>query len=139
MVLFGIKPMKTRKVLICGSRSIKSITENQEIFISLNKIVEQEIPVLIGDAPGVDTLVLDYLNALKYRKVTVFYSSKRGLRNNVGNWPTCEVVGNFRQRDKCMCSLAYWCLAIYDGKSAGTRQNIERFQLHRVKLFCIPK
>ncbi|WP_235760662.1 hypothetical protein [Planktothrix agardhii] len=50
---------------ISGSRSIETL--NTEALTRINKIIELNYEILIGDAPGVDTLVQTYLDSLNYR------------------------------------------------------------------------
>ena len=113
-------------VLISGSRSI---TELPKYAIeSLDKIIDLNFEILIGDACGVDYLVQEYLILKSYKKVKVFYSLFKGngkprnslFENVVG------IYGNYTDRDKAMCAIADYGLAIWDGKSRGTMANIER-------------
>jgi len=110
-------------VAISGSRSIETL--NPEALTRINKIIELNYEILIGDAPGVDLLVQTYLDSLNYDNVQVWYAFNT-LRNNVGNWGTVKVQGSYSLRDKLMMSSADFGLAIWDGKSPGTKRNIEQ-------------
>lgn len=112
------------KVVISGSRSIKSL--NAEMKSRLDKIIKLNAKILIGDAYGVDNLVQAYLYWHDYQRVTVYYS--RTLRNNIGNWKTVNVPGGYTKRDIVMHSKADYGLAIWDGKSRGTKRNIEQMK-----------
>lgn len=119
-------------VMISGSRSIKELPS--EAIASVNRIIELGFQVIVGDAPGVDSLVLKYLKSKNYKQVKVYYALFDGdgkPRNNSG-YPCVGVSGNYRQRDKLMCSIADYGLAIWDGKSIGTAENINRVQKTRV-------
>ncbi|VXD15488.1 hypothetical protein [Planktothrix paucivesiculata] len=110
-------------VAISGSRSITIL--NPESLTRINKIIELNYEILIGDAPGVDLLVQTYLDSVNYDNVQVWFAFST-LRNNVGNWGTVKVQGSYSLRDKLMHQQADFGLAIWDGKSPGTKRNIQQ-------------
>ncbi|HAO12147.1 MAG TPA: hypothetical protein DCQ51_13475 [Planktothrix sp. UBA8407] len=110
-------------VAISGSRSITNL--NPEALTRINNIIKLNYEILIGDAPGVDTLVQSYLHQVNYENVQVWHIGDKP-RNNVGNWGTVKVQGNYSLRDKLMMSSADFGLAIWDGKSPGTKRNIQQ-------------
>jgi adenine-specific DNA-methyltransferase len=110
------------KVVISGSRSISVLPLSA--IQSLDKIIEQGYEILVGDAPGIDLLVQQYLKSKDYKAVTVFHAYQKP-RNNAGFY-VVKVDGNYTDRDKFMCSIADFGLAIWDGVSKGTAQNIKR-------------
>ncbi|MEG3840477.1 hypothetical protein [Microcoleus sp. herbarium14] len=117
--------MKT--VMISGSRSIRRLPS--AAIESLDCIIELELPVIIGDAPGVDSLVQQYLRSKNYQKVTVYFASKAqgsGKPRNTHGYPTAPVPGSYGDRDAQMCSECSYGLAIWDGCSKGTAANIKR-------------
>lgn len=109
------------KVVISGSRSIKVLPK--EAINSLDKIIEQGFQILVGDAPGVDSLVQNYLKFKNYQNVVVYHPF--GCRNNAG-FKSEKVGKSYADRDKYMCNIADFGLAIWDGVSKGTAQNIKR-------------
>ncbi|WP_174783431.1 hypothetical protein [Dolichospermum sp. UHCC 0352] len=118
-------------VMISGSRSIKELP--QEVIISLNKIIDLRFEIIVGDAPGVDVKVQQYLKSQNYQNVTVYYAifDGNGKPQNSSGFKTVGVPGNYVDRDKQMCSIADYGLAIWDGKSKGTAANIQRVKLSR--------
>lgn len=110
------------KIVISGSRSIKVLPK--EAIQSLDKIIEQGFEILLGDASGIDTLVQQYLKSKNYQNVVVYHAYQKP-RNNVG-FKSEKVDGNYTDRDKYMCGLADFGLAIWDGVSRGTAANIKR-------------
>ncbi|ERT08758.1 hypothetical protein M595_1213 [Lyngbya aestuarii BL J] len=135
------------KVVISGSRSIQSLNAEartcgpavsgeskvrKRMKSRIDKVIELNAEIFIGDAYGIDSLVQAYLYKRElaarrfpsrakfvrekdYHKVTVWYS--RILRNNIGNWKTVNVPGGYTKRDIAMHSQADYGLAIWDGKS----------------------
>ena len=70
------------KVFICGSirlTTLASIVKNR-----LKTLMAGTVDILIGDTPGVDTSVQEYLRDAAYQSVTV-YCSGEIPRNNVGS------------------------------------------------------
>jgi adenine-specific DNA-methyltransferase len=89
--------------------------------------------VIIGDAFGADKLVQQYLSEHHYLSVIVYYAGGDTIRNNVGNWQTKQ-IGNennltgrrlYQLKDIAMAQDADCGLMIWDGKSPGTKANIE--------------
>jgi hypothetical protein len=134
------------KVFIGGSRKISRLSS--EVCQKLDQILAKHLPVVIGDAPGVDKSVQQYLHAKGYRDVEVFCSGTR-CRNNVGGWPTREVAVDssrrdfdfYAKKDLRMAQEASFGLMIWDGESAGTLMNVLRLikQNKTVSILEIPK
>lgn len=119
------------KVFVGGSRKISKLST--EVLQRLDEIFAKKLPVVIGDAAGVDKSVQQYLNLKGYRDVEVFCCGTR-CRNNVGNWPIRQVAVNSNRRDfdfyatkdLRMSEEASFGLMIWDGASAGTLMNVLR-------------
>lgn len=111
-----------KSVVISGSRSINSLPA--EAIARLNKIMELNLEILVGDAYGVDAQVQRYLKSKAYTHVTVYHTGYRP-RNNAG-FMCIKVAGSYTQRDELMCDRADYGLAIWDGRSRGTKRNIEQ-------------
>ena len=118
-------------VFISGSREISGFDENisNALFDELNSDAE----ILVGDADGVDTEIQKFCAAQQYKNVTVFATNGK-VRNNVGNFAVRNVPVDknayyktfFTQKDVAMTDIADYGVAIWDGKSKGTLNNIER-------------
>jgi hypothetical protein len=115
------------KVFVSGSRGVSELPE--EARASLDKVRELGFTVLVGDCHGVDTLVQQHLEG--YRKVVVFHIGERPRNNN--GFDTVQVGGS-RQTDKdaAMAADADYGLAVWDGRSPGTKKNIERVKATKV-------
>lgn len=120
-------------VFIGGSRSITRLSD--PIRSRLNRLIDRELSVVIGDANGADKAVQSYLDEVGYRNVSV-YCSGDSYRNNVGNWPTVNVEAGlgvvrkdrkfFGLKDKAMSRSATHGFMLWDGKSVGTLANVIR-------------
>lgn len=134
------------KVFIAGSRKVPKLSV--EVLQRIDGIVAKKLPIVIGDAPGVDKSVQQYLHARRYRDVEVFCSGAH-CRNNVGDWPTRQVTVNSSRRDfdfyatkdLRMAQEASFGLMIWDGRSVGTLMNVCRLikQNKKVVIFETPK
>lgn len=65
----------------------------------LNRVISAKSKIIIGDAPGADTRVQDYLSDSGYKNVTV-YTTDDAVRNNVGNWNVRKISGNGKETEK---------------------------------------
>lgn len=133
------------KVFIGGSRRISRLSA--EVRRRIDRIIEQGLPVLVGDAKGVDKAVQKYLQSRGYEAVEVFCSGGE-CRNNLGKWPVRAVAtGQARRdfnyyaaKDEQMAQEASVGLMIWDGKSAGTLANAARLlrQHKNVVVYAAP-
>jgi hypothetical protein len=118
------------KIFISGSISIRSL--DARALDQLDAIMAGAQTVLIGDAFGVDKLVQHYLFAHNYPSVIVYYAGDT-MRNNIGGWPTRKISNDhnltgrklYQLKDEAMAQEADCGLMIWDGKSPGTKSNIE--------------
>ena len=121
------------KIFIAGSREISVLDDYTQA--KLDSICSKGYDVLIGDCYGVDALVQSYLSSRKYEKVTV-YASIGIARNNLGNWnvrrtqPPKGIYGYrlYEMKDMAMADDADFGFMIWNGKSRGTKKNIERLR-----------
>ena len=121
--------MKT--VFIGGSRHISRLSS--DVRDRLDRMVSQNLQILIGDANGADRAVQQYLSNRGYENVQVFCMEGH-CRNNVGVWPVVDVSAPrgvkgaefYSLKDQEMTLKASVGLMLWDGKSAGTLANIVR-------------
>jgi adenine-specific DNA-methyltransferase len=119
------------RVFIGGSRRVSRLSA--EVRARIERIVERDLAVVIGDANGADKAVQQYLKQLGYAHVEVFCSDARP-RNNLGNWPVRVVrpaharrdFDYYATKDRAMASEATVGLMLWDGQSRGTLLNILR-------------
>ena len=111
--------------MISGSRSITHISAG---LTSIDRIMELNFLVIVGDAGGVDKLVQEYLRQSNYLNVKIYFPlwGGGGKPRNTTGYETVGVTGSYVDRDKMMCSVCDYGLALWDGNSRGTRDNIDR-------------
>ena len=116
------------KVFVGGSKTIKALTD--ETLSIINNFCSIGAEFLIGDCYGADKLVQTYLAEHEYGKVTVYVSGDK-TRNNVGSFKEKHIsaVGIsgfefYRQKDIAMVADADCGFMLWDGKTRGTKQNI---------------
>jgi hypothetical protein len=134
------------KVFIGGSRHVPRL--RMEVQQRLDRIVEKNLPVVIGDANGADKAVQQYLHSKRYPNVEVFCAGSF-CRNNVGNWKLRRVPSETRERgfdfyaakDRLMSHEATIGLMIWDGESLGTLLNVLRLlrQHKKAVVYNVPE
>ena len=119
------------KVFIGGSRQVTAL--EAEVCDRLDRIVDKDLPVLVGDAAGADEAVQRYFRGRGFGNVTVF-STGDSPRHNLGDWPVCVVrpsgavedLGRHASKDRAMAAEATVGLMLWDGRSRGTLMNVLR-------------
>jgi adenine-specific DNA-methyltransferase len=126
-----------KKVFISGSSSISKI--NNEVMIFIERIISNKETILIGDCNGIDTIIQDYLSKRKYKDVIVYTSGDKP-RNFKGDslWETIclnESKDSYESerdyyalKDIKMTKDCDYALAIWDGNSKATKNNIDRVE-----------
>ncbi len=123
----------TSIVFIGGSRRITRL--DAPVKARLNRIIEKQLRVILGDASGVDKLVQEHLRDAGYPLVEVFCTGDE-CRHNVGGWPTRSIPvskGSNRKdfsfyatKDRAMAEEATVGLMLWDSESVGTAMNVLR-------------
>jgi len=130
------------KIFISGSISIKKLPKFA--IEKLDSIIKREYFVLIGDAKGADSIVQKYLKKKNYKNVLVYYAGNK-IRNNFGNWDTCQIVSKNNEKGRQLYTLkdiemandADFGLMIWDGRSEGTLNNISMMKSKNKRFFVI--
>lgn len=122
-----------KSVFISGSKSINSLDEN--IIESLENIIKKNIPVLIGDASGIDRIVQNYFSKKNYLNVTIYsiYNTPRYCVHNSFNKKQVHVPLKIKnefekqqEKDAAMTNESEYSFVIWDEKSRGSYSNIIR-------------
>jgi len=134
------------KVFIGGSRRISQL--NIEVKKRLQNIIDQSFTVLIGDAKGADKAVQKFFAEKRYSEVIIYCSGSK-CRNNLGGWPTVNIevkkklkgIAFYMIKDERMVVEADYGFMLWDGKSAGTLNNILNLlkQQKNLLLYFLPK
>ena len=120
------------KIFISGSKSINSISAEIKNYIMA--LAKDGNEFIIGDCFGVDLAVQKFLFEKNVNAVTV-YCSGETPRYNVGNWKVkafgvkdLKGYDFYRVKDVQMALDADFGLFVWDGKSRGTKNNIEEMK-----------
>ena len=116
-------------VFLSGSRKISRL--NDMIRSRIQKMIDQRLHIVIGDANGADKALQRYLADQSYWNVSVFCAGQY-CRNNIGGWKVNEVLVDpklrgrafYTQKDKEMASKADYGFVLWDGKSTGSLNNM---------------
>src|SRR4028118_314140 len=84
-------------VMISGSRYITDISP---ALSTIDKIMQLKLSIILGDAPGVDKLVQEYLRSQNYPDVKVYFAlwSGNGKPRNVTGFEIVGVSGSYVDR-----------------------------------------
>ena len=108
------------------------------VKIELDNVIKAKSNIVVGDAPGADKLVQDYLNEKNYRNVKV-YTTDLNARNNSGKWKVVRISANNLSDEKQiralkdieMSSLATKAIAVMpenDSPDSAMSNNINRLR-----------
>jgi hypothetical protein len=138
--------MPTPTVFVAGSRQISRLPA--EVRRRLDTMMERGLQIVVGDANGADKAFQRYLADRAYLNVIVHYMNDH-CRNNVGNWPTRQVVAPsgvrgfdyYSMKDRAMAEAAEYGLMLWDGKSKGTINNLVNLSRRQksVVVYVAPK
>ena len=102
----------------------------------IDKAIKSKQKIVVGDAPGIDRQVQDYLNKKKYKYVEVYgpgkkvrYSANSKWKTNAIDAPEFEEFSKewLAKKDIAMSEVSKYGLAvILDEGSSATRRNIDR-------------
>lgn len=116
-------------IFIAGPRAIKTL--NNAVKNRLEKIMNQNFTIIVGDANGIDKQIQQFCFDNQYKLVKVFASNGKA-RNNIGQWKvehvevpsTVKGFDFYAAKDFEMAKNADYGFMIWNGKSKGTLNNI---------------
>lgn len=116
-------------VFLSGSRKISRL--NDMIRGRIQNMVDQNFEIFVGDANGADKAMQGFLAEIDYENVTVFCAGT-SCRNNIGDWQVRKIKVSpklkgrdfYTQKDKEMAAIADYGFVLWDGKSAGSINNV---------------
>jgi hypothetical protein len=136
------------KVFISGSIAIGKLSN--DVKESMDKIINNKLEVLVGDADGIDKLVQDYCLTMNYFNVTVYSITSIPRYRASEHFQTRKVFANKeikkererqQEKDKMMTLDSDYSFIIWDGKSKGSYANILRAIKNnkKVKVYLVDK
>lgn len=114
------------KILITGSRFPNpDISKKCSNFLESLLDKKGKITILVGDAEGIDSQVIDFcdehsLNVIvhgAYGKIKKYTGSRKGFN--------LILAGDYIYRDNYMAFMSDECVAFWDGHSPGTKHTFE--------------
>ena len=134
------------KVFFSGSREVLYLPEEAKKLLS--EFMKEGHEILVGDAKGVDSLVQEYCSKNNYFKVTVYsiYEKPRFLASEKFNVKHIKLPDYYRGatererqtvKDATATSDCDFAVAIWNGKSKGTLENIKRLEKYKKKYYLI--
>jgi len=126
-----MKNNKFGTIFISGSKSVGNLPVEATEW--LDYFIEESRDFLIGDCPGVDIALQNYLYSREYQKVCI-YRCENERRFNIGGWEENTVCTEKNPTDAmveaCSCAFLLW-----DGKSHGTTNNIKKLKKQGLPIF----
>ncbi len=117
-------------VFLCGSKTICTLPD--KLTALLDSYCAQNCEFIVGDCYGADILMQRYLHGKGYPHVTVYVSGEH-VRQHVSAYPVrhfsvpdgTEGFALNRQKDIAMVLDCDEAIMLWNGKTHGTRCNIE--------------
>ena len=112
-------------VLITGSRSIQY---SENIPALIESLIERRARIIVGDAPGVDRLVVAEVLRRGYGSQVTVVGAYGRCRNTWAVGKVGHIVtlnSTYLARNLYMVGLASECFAVWDGRSRGTKFTFE--------------
>ena len=111
-----------QRIAIVGSRSINNLELLEGIWKSL-ELPYKDVTIVSGDAIGVDTNAHDFANKYNLELKEYIpdwnrYGKKAGFKRNIDIIKDCDI-----------------CIAIWDGKSQGTKHDIDLCKAYFKRLY----
>lgn len=135
---------KPQTIFVSGSLSVTELSDFAKAHV--RSIVTNRMNVLIGDAYGADKAIQQELyKKYDYPFVTV-YASNGKARNNVGGRKVkavdapAGIYGRefYTYKDVAMSNDCDFGFMLWDGKSKGTMNNIERLlSMNKLSIICL--
>ena len=123
------------KIFISGSKSVSKLPDLAKTFI--DQFIENNDEIFIGDCYGIDAIVQKYLESKGFSNITV-YCSGVTPRNNFTSSAKIHTCAEAAQgltgsefhyvKDIQMANDSDQALMIWDGKSKGTAENLNRIK-----------
>ncbi len=119
----NISRSKNRKLLLMGSSAFRDRELPVEVKARIDKAIERNMTIIVGEAPGANRLYQDYLKTKGYRNVVVGHAVR--LRYNAGNWKDAQYGKNLKERERKMIGDCDSAIVIWMNNSSVIANNLE--------------
>ena len=155
---WGVRKNPTKTVFVSGS-SKTQFKDSGYYRRKLPKVIRKELKshmkngnkIVVGDAPGIDRQVQNYMNKKRYKNVEIYgpgksvrYSANKKWKTNPIDAPEYEIGSKewLAKKDIAMTKVSdIGLVVVLDEGSKATRKNVERFieQNKYVKVYELSK
>ena len=119
------------KIFVSGSKTIS--TFDSEIIKVLNRMVENNHEILVGDCEGVDTSIQNFMKNKAHKNTTIYFvgneprnAQETFNKKQVRTYGKLTPYEYYQQKDIQMSKDADAGFVIWDEASKGSRDNISR-------------
>ena len=109
-----------------GSNAFKAKELPDEVKQRIDKAMDHEMTIIVGETHGAGRAYQDYLHRHGYRRVIVGHAVR--LRYNVGGWEVVKYGRNLKEREKAMIEDCDSAIVIWVNHSGVIAQNLERLK-----------
>jgi hypothetical protein len=106
-----------------GSKAFKAEKLPAEVASKIDAAIDQNVPILVGEALGACRLYQDYLQSKGYRNVIVGHA--KSMRYNKGNWKTMQCGTDLKERERKMIQECDTAIVIWTDTSSVIAENLE--------------
>ena len=121
--------VKFGTVFLGGSKTVGTLSDKAVAW--LDYFVESNEHFIIGDCPGADLALQNYLHSRGYKNVTVYCTADE-CRFNIGEWEDVRVALKPEEDMIAECNCAF---LIWDGCSEETKNSIEKIRKLGLPIF----
>jgi hypothetical protein len=135
--LWEVMAMSKQYVVITGSRSI---THSENIPLLIDSLIKRGVEIVVGDAPGVDRLVVQEAIKRGYGQHVTVVGARGTCRNKFAVGKVSRIItlsSTYLARNLYMVGLSKECFAIWDGRSRGTKFTFEAAKKAGLKVSVI--
>lgn len=113
-------------MLLMGSSAFKAKELPPEVMERIDRAIDREMTIIVGEAHGACRLYQDYLASKSYQKVIVGHA--KSLRYNAGNWEDRQCGQDLRERERRMIEDCDEAIIIWQDHSSVIAENLERLK-----------
>jgi len=112
-----------KMLLLMGSSAFEAKQLPVEVAERIDKAIEGNMKIIVGEAHGASRAFQDYLKTKGYRNVVVGHALR--IRYNAGSWPTFQYGKNLKERERNMIQDCDSAIIIWMNQSGVIAENLE--------------